>query len=245
MTSFSTWTIAVNGKKPVTYTIGKVIVVMEGMGGYATYRWDLNGEFAVCPNKDGKGDTLLGDLRVMDGGFGTWDTLTYFNGKLASENLRNATDRNGGLYMGMVKPLVDHIHKQTGAHWVTPLHVDGWLRDWVTTGYDPAALSKRLGTVQFSLHTTAEGLRQRYADYLYQTHLQPVLRTPGVKVAEVGGAWYFVADWLHQWAQKTVFLTPHQFKHTHSIPLHLLNGYGLLVLAAYNQRMFGVRRHDA
>ena len=237
------WTIAINGDTPITYQISKVIVIHEGIGGYAAYRWNIQGELVYLWNPTRSYDYLSGDLRILDLGFGTADTFNIYNEALAAESIRHASNPSSGLYTWMIKPVLDEIKSIPGSDYIHAMHVDGWLREWVASSCDLSKLNVLIGSHNVDLSEVVLSLRERYANFIIEQKIMLVCH-PDITFLETGGGWHFVEVLIHQRVQKTVFLSPSRFKHTRPFAFHDLNGYGLLVFAANNIRYWRGRSGD-
>lgn len=232
-----TWTIAINEGKAITYTLKRVIVIPEGLGGYAAYRWTLQGEEIKLMSEDNTRDLLAGRVVIGDLGLGTADKLVLFKGEIAPEELQHATDEDGGLYTHMIQPILDIIVSETGLRHLRAPHIDEWLRRWAKSRYAPDSAKVVVGNYQIELHDTFVRLQNKYADYVLQTLIEPERRKGANAFAEVGGGWLFIENKIRSSYPKFPFLTPLEWQHVRNVPLFELNGYGGLPFAANNIRV--------
>ncbi|MCA9909023.1 MAG: hypothetical protein KC519_10285, partial [Anaerolineae bacterium] len=99
------WTIQLRkDKRPRTYKFIRVIVIPEGAGAYAAYRFDLNGEVVELPDRSGE-DMLAGRVVVLDLGAGTGDSYTLYDGNLNPDAIDHATDDRAGVIHNLLQPI--------------------------------------------------------------------------------------------------------------------------------------------
>jgi hypothetical protein len=230
------WTIALNGKKPVTYTIGRVITLPEGAGAFAAYRFDINGNVVPLPTPQNY-DALSGHVQIVDLGYGTGDTFDIFDGRIMPESIVHSTDPTAGVSTHLLQPVLDKVKEMTDATHLTPAHVDGWLRIW-TKGYNEAKATVMVSGKVLNLQSLFEKVCGRYADWIIQMKLEPAWRNGADSVLEVGGGWLYIDSKVRASYRKRMILTPSSYEHTKSVPLYDLNAYGQLALAANNIRVY-------
>jgi hypothetical protein len=229
------WTIALNGKKPQTYTIARVITVAEGQGAFAAYRFDINGNVMDLTGSQGY-DALSGHVQIVDLGYGTGDTFDIFNGRTAPESIVHSTDASAGISTHMLLPVLDKVKELTDATHLTPAHVDGWFRTW-TKGYGEKQATVTVSGKVLNLQALFEKVCGRYADWTMQMKLEPAWRNGADSVLEVGGGWLYIDSKVRGYYRKRIILAPSLFPHISTVPLYDLNAYGQLALAANNIRV--------
>jgi hypothetical protein len=230
------WTMALNGKKPVTYTIGRVITVAEGQGAFSAYRFDINGNVVELPIPPQNHDALSGHVQIVDLGYGTGDTFDIFNGRTAPESIVHSTDPTAGVSTHLLQPVLDKVKELTDATHLTPAHIDGWFRAW-TKGYSEANATVTVSGKVLNLQPLFEKVCGRYADWVIQMKLEPAWRNGADSVLEVGGGWLYIDQKVRAYYRKRTILNPANYEHTKGVPLYDLNAYGQLALAANNIRV--------
>jgi hypothetical protein len=226
------WTISLNGKKPQSFTVGRVITVAEGQGAFSAYRFDIDGNPVDLTSSQGY-DALSGHVQIVDLGYGTADTYDIFNGRTAPESIIHATDPSGGLATHMLQPVLDKVKELTDATHLTPAHVDGWFRAWLKNGNATVTVSGKT----LDLQNLFEKVCGRYADWVMQMKIEPAWRNGADSVLEVGGGWLYIGSKVSSYYRRRTLLSPTLFEHTAGVPLYDLNAYGQLALVAHNLRV--------
>lgn len=228
------WTIALNGKKPLTYYIDRVIVLAEGQGAYAAYRFDVDGKTVEVWDAARRSDALAGRIFIVDLGYGTGDTYEIVNGRIASESIAHATDTMAGVSTHIATPIFDKVREMTGAQHITLAHADGWIRGWMkdARSYGKVTVSGRT----LELTGYFDRVRERYGDWIIQSKLEPAWRQGVDAVLATGGGWVYIGDQVTKAYPRRSILLPHQYEHTKNLPLYDMNAPGQLCLVASNIR---------
>lgn len=225
------WTIALNGKKPISLYIDKVICVPEGQPAFFAYRFDAEGNVVELPTADGY-DALSGNVQIVDLGFGTCDTFQIQNGIVAPESIIHSTDTSGGISTHITTPVLDEIRSITGSSHLTQAHVDGWLRFWAANGYREEAASVIVSGKSMNLHNIFTRRSERYAQWVIQEKLNPAWRNGADSILEVGGGWLYIEPAVRRYFPKRLIITPLMYEHTKNLSLVDLNAFGGLIIAA-------------
>lgn len=222
-------------KKPREYTVRRVIVLPEGAGAYAAFRYQLTGDPVLLP--DARGDDLLaGQVAVVDLGAGTGDTYMIVDGSLAPETMRHATDDRAGILHNVLKPLLGVVMDAVpAATHLTPAHLDSVLRAYAGATTDAArvaAATLRVSGHNVNIEQAMLQACERYAEWVAENKLDPLWASGADAVLAAGGGWVYIESWIRGWYPGRNLLFPGMFKHTKGIPLYDLNGVGQLALAA-------------
>lgn len=231
-----------------TYSFSNVKVIMEAAdAGYAAFCYDLNGNIVRVNGPDGQ-DLLSGMVRLLDAGFGTFDSPTLFDGQLIEDRLQSASDSRGGIMHNLARPLIDKIietQPQVGS-WLTPAHVDYWLRRYATgytdangnavTGWTEASGTVSIGGKAIGLKAMIDHLSQEYA----RTYIWPkIVGTPGDAVdalIAIGGGWLYTHSTIQQWHREyhvpTRFISYLDFPHLKKFSWVDINLVGIMQVAA-------------
>ena len=237
------WTIQMSyDKQPRTFIIGKVIVVPEGVGAFSAYAYDANGNDVLIPAADDRDDLLTGQVHIHDAGHGTYDTYAVRNGKLDTESMAFATDRDAGVLRQMIEPVMDYIRDQFAkagetAPRMKPVQVDAWLRDWalgkMRSKYARVKLNGRILDLQSIFELTAA----RYARFIIEEKLERSFQQGADTILLAGGGWAFILPQiLKEYPNKNI-LHPDAVSHLKGIPLWELNAYGALPMSASNKKI--------
>lgn len=230
------WSIQLRqDKKPRVYKFVRVITVPEGAGAFAAYRFNLNGDVVDLPDKNGD-DMLAGRVAVLDLGAGTGDTYTIFDGNLNPDSLDHATDDRAGIILNVLQPILQDILKFVPeATHLTTSHIDSYLRRYLSATSDAerekAAIIRVSGknvNIEKSILMNCE----RYAEWVGANKIDPLWAVGTDALVAAGGGWLLIESFIKSWYPNRLILTPDQFRHTKTIPLYDLNGYGQLALAA-------------
>lgn len=226
------WTIQLRGdKQPRSYTFQRVIVVPEGAGAYAAYRFGMDGMIVPLPGSDGD-DMLSGRVVVLDLGAGTGDTYTIFNGNVAPDQIAHATDDRAGVIHNLMQPLLsDIIEAVPQARHYTTAHVDALLRRYITEPVAENATVRVSGKTLNLERQILDGMR-RYAEWVSANKIDPLFARGVDAMLMAGGGWLYIDKMIRAWYPDRLIFAPDQFKHTRHISLFDLNGVGQLALAA-------------
>ena len=238
-----TWTIQMSyDKQPRTFQIGKVIVVPEGVGAFSAYAYDANGNDVLIPSSDGRDDLLTGQVHIHDAGHGTYDTYVVRNGKLDTESMAFATDRDAGVLRQMIDPVMDYIRDQFAkagetAPRMKPVQADAWLRDWslgkMKSRYARVKLNGRILDLQGIFELTGA----RYARYIIEEKLERSFQQGADTILLAGGGWVYVLPQIIKQYPNKNLLYPDTVPHLKGIPLWELNAYGALPMSASNKKI--------
>ncbi len=218
-------------KKPREYRILRVIVVPEGAGAFAAYRFDRNGDPVELLDKSGA-DLLAGRVAVLDLGAGTGDTYQIFDGNLNPDAIAHATDDRAGVIHNLLKPILAEVMQTVpGATHLTTAHIDSYLRRYVASPSEENA-TIRVSGKNVSIEPAILSNCERYAEWVAANKLDPLWAAGTDAIVEAGGGWLYVESWIRQWYPDRLLLTPAMFPHTRNIALFDLNGAGQLSMAA-------------
>lgn len=238
------WKISLSKDKLKThkYKFNRVIVVMEGLVGWAAYRFDLNGNVIEILDDDGQ-DSLAGVCEIGDAGFGTYDSPILRDGALVADSIRGSSDGNGGIGSRLCRPILDKILERVPNANLTLAHVDRMLRDYATgKGGKCKDWSKEAATVELAgyrmeLKDTFDHYIKSYSTWMWQSKVVPAMRRNTDVYLADGGGWLYTADSIRQWAKdKLTVLTPDDVPHMKAYNYFELNGIGMLAFAAANIR---------
>lgn len=239
------WTIKLSTeKKPRTYTIGKVTVIPEGVGTFAAYGYDINGEPVTVPHPKTGHDLLAGTVLVADGGMGTFDTFIIRDGNLSLESIQGATDGGFGISSLIITPIREQVVQMLKAKGVQPPPlpdpmIDSWLKRWVSAS---SKLRNDVTTVllsgqQLVLNQLFTQVVNRAAELVIAQKLEPQLRQGVDTVMATGGEWLYIGPRvLEAYGSKRMILFPDNVPHLANIGVLELNAFGGLVMAAIMAR---------
>ena len=237
------WTIQMSyDRTPRSYIISKVIVVPEGVGAFSAYAYDANGSDVLIPSSDGSDDLLTGQVHIHDAGYGTYDTYIVRNGKLDSESMAFATDRDAGVMRQMIEPVMDYIRDQFAkageqAPRLRPVQADAWLREWSLGKMQPQHARVKLQGRILDLQGIFELVAMRYARFVIEEKLERSFQQGADTILLAGGGWtYVLPQILKQYPNKNL-LHPGVIPHLKGIPLWELNAYGALPMSASNKKV--------
>jgi hypothetical protein len=226
------WSIQLRtDRQPRRYTIRRVIVVPEGAGAYAAYRFGMDGAIIPLPDNSG-GDLLSGRVVVLDLGAGTGDTYTIFNGNVAPDQIAHATDDRAGVIHNLMQPLLgDILDAVPQARHYTTAHVDALLRAYIANP-SPETATVRISGKTVNLEKHISDAIRRYAEWVSANKVDALFARGVDAILMAGGGWLYIASTIRGWYPDRLIFAPDQFRHTKSIPLYDLNGIGQLALAA-------------
>jgi hypothetical protein len=225
-----TWSIQLRtDKKPRSYRFTRVIVMPEGAGAYAAFRFDLNGDAVPLPDGQG-GDLLSGRVVVIDLGAGTGDTYTLINGNLNPDAIAHATDDKAGVIHNLLTPILGDIRRAIpDATHLTTAHVDGYLRAMWEQGEEAGIV--RISGKMLDLRQSIRANLARYAEWVAANKIDPALASGADAILLAGGGWSYIQQAIREEYSNRMILHPDMFKHTKGIALHDLNGVGQLAFA--------------
>lgn len=226
------WTIQLRtDKTPRRYRFARVIVVPEGAGAYAAYRFGMDGYSVPLPGADGD-DLLAGRVVVVDLGAGTGDTYTIFNGNVAPDQIAHATDDRAGVIHNLLQPLLnDIVESVPQTRHYTTAHVDAILRAYIAAP-TPETATARISGKTINLERQILDATRRYAEWVAANKIDPLFARGVDAVLMAGGGWMYIHKMLRLWYPDRLLFSPEQFKHTKPIAFYDLNGVGQLALAA-------------
>jgi hypothetical protein len=226
------WSIQLRSdKKPRIYTIKRVIVLPEGAGAYAAYRFNTLGDPVELLDKNGD-DLLAGKVEVLDLGAGTGDTMTVINGNVNPENILSSSDDQAGVIHNILQPLLNDILQAVPeATHLRTVHVDAFLRAYVNNP-TPETATVRISGRTVNLEETMLSACRSYAEWIAANKIDRLWASGADAVLMAGGGWLYIASFVREWYPNRNLLSPDQFKHTRSIALYDLNGVGQLNLTA-------------
>lgn len=233
------WVIRPKGAKKWTeYQIANVYVVAEGQPAYAAYRFFLDGRPAPLPDPRYKGDrdALAGMVFVNDIGNGTLDNYRVIAGKVVLDDLKGATDPNGGIQERMLRPILEEVRNATGATHLTESSVDAWLRQWAMSGWQDDAAVVNVSGKTLRLHMLFQRVLKDYAEWIANNRLNDNFRRGADAIMCVGGGWMYVYGLLSEFYHERLFIAPNIAPHLNGINFYDLNAYGTIVQYAAEQR---------
>lgn len=226
------WSIQLRtDKSPRIYKIKRVIVVPEGAGAFAAFRYDAEGEPVMLPDGQG-GDALSGRVAVMDLGAGTGDVYTVFNGNLTPDAIAHATDDRAGVIHNLLRPILSAVMDAApGAKHLTTAHIDSYLRRYMASPNAEAA-TVRISGKDINIEKAILSTCERYAEWVAANKIDPLWASGVDAIVTAGGGWLYIQSWIKQWYANRLILAPDMYTHTKKIALYDLNGVGQLRLAA-------------
>jgi hypothetical protein len=231
------WSIQLRtDKKPRCYIIKRVIVIAEGVGAYAAYRFDQDGDTAELPDGNG-GDALAGRIAVLDLGAGTGDTLTIYDGNFNPDAIRFATDDKAGVIHNLLKPILsDVIASVPQATHLTTAHIDSVLRRYIAAGDDRAAATAaatlRVSGRNLNIEPSILGYCERYAEWIAANKVDPLFASGIDALVMTGGGWLYCGRSIVAAYPGRLILYPELFRHMQRTAYYDLNGVGGLHFAA-------------
>lgn len=234
------WSIQLrNDKKPRTYIIKRVIVMPEGAGAYAAFRVNLEGESVPLPDANGA-DMLSGRVAVLDLGAGTGDNYVIYDGNLNPESIAHATDARAGVIHNLQQPILGDIMTAVpSAQHLTTSHVDALLRRYVSATTDEdrqAAAVLRVSGKSINVEESILYNCNRYAEWIAANKIDALWGAGTDAIIMAGGGWLYISSFIREMYPDRLILSPDMFKHTRSIALYDLNGYGQLAFSAAAMR---------
>lgn len=225
------WTIQLRkDNRPRTYKFIRVIVMPEGAGAYAAYRFDLNGEVVELPDRNGE-DMLAGRLVVLDLGAGTGDAYTLYDGNLNPDAIDHATDDKAGVIHNLLQPILGDIkHAVPDATHLTAAHVDSFLRKFIVEQTEESA-QLRVSGKTINLKALMLGNIERYAEWIAANKIDPIFASGADTIVTAGGGWLYILKYILDWYPDRLILHPYQFAHMRKYELFDLNGVGQLAFA--------------
>lgn len=226
------WTIQLRkDKRPRTYKFIRVIVMPEGAGAYAAYRFDLNGEVVELPDRSGQ-DMLAGRVVVLDLGAGTGDSYTVYDGNMNPDAIDHATDDKAGVIHNLLQPILGDIKRAVpDATHLTTAHVDSFLRKFMVEQTDEAAQIRVSGKA-ISLKGSMLANVERYAEWIAANKIDPIFAGGADAIVTAGGGWLYILRYITDWYPDRLILHPYIFAHVRKYELFDLNGVGQLAFAA-------------
>jgi len=225
------WSIQVDEEPRITYEIGKVVVLPEGIGSYSAFRWDQAGTVVPVIGADGH-DVLGGWAQVIDLGYGTADSIKIVGGDLSPESLMQSTDEQGGLKFKVVRPILDEIKSRTSSKSITAPHIELWMREWIQSGF-PGDFSVRIGQSSVNIGAAFYRLMEEYANWVDRDIIIPALNKGANSIIQAGGGWVICDLQIsRKYKGKVEIVSPMNYKHTQPVRLWDMNAVGQLNFAA-------------
>lgn len=239
------WTITLS-KDDVkrSYSFPQVYVIMEAAdAGFTAFRYDLEGNIVRKRGSDGF-DYIGGRVRLIDMGFGTCDTPTIIKGTLLEDSLNRSSDGQGGILANIAQPVMNQVIDQIPEtrDWITPSHVDYWLRRYVSgftdadgntvRGWTPEAGQVPVLGKILHLAPTFDNYSESYARYAWRKVIEASQEQSDVVLA-IGGGWLYSINHVRRWYKDNTmamqFFTHEDLPHLKNFSFVDINLVGIMI----------------